>query len=90
MVSYDVKLLFTNIPLPYTIHIIADCLYSPHHNEYPPLKRNIFIKLMHLMPQGMFLYDNKLYQQIDDVAMGYPLTPKMANFFSGQIENKNA
>ena len=28
----------------------------------------------------MILYNNKLYQQIDSVAMGCPLAPTMANF----------
>ena len=33
----------------------------------------------------MFSY-NKLYQQIDDVAMGCPLAPTMANFLLGHME----
>ena len=59
LVSYDVKSLFTNIPLFHTINIIANYIYSPHHNKHPPIKKNIFNKLMHLPTQGMFLY-NKL------------------------------
>ena len=35
----------------------------------------------------MFLYiNNKLYQQIDGVAMGCPLAPEMANFYLGHFE----
>ena len=81
LVSYDVKLLFTNTPLFYTISIIADDMYFPHYNDYPPNKKNIFFKLMHLTTQGMFLYNNKLYQQIDGVAMGCHLEPTKVNFF---------
>ena len=62
-------------------------MYSPHYNDNPPIKRNIFIKLMHLLTQGLFLYNNnKLYQQMDSVAMGYPLVPTMANFLIRHIE----
>ena len=86
LVSYNVKLLFTNIPLSCTINIIADYMYSPHHNEHPPIKKNIFIKLLHLSTQGMFLYNNKLYQQIDGVSMGCSLAQTMANFLLGHIE----
>ena len=41
---------------------------------------------MHLATQGMFLYNNKLYKQIDGVAMGSPLGCKLANFFLGNLE----
>ena len=34
----------------------------------------------------MFLYNNKLYQQIDDVARGCSLARTMANFFLGHFE----
>ena len=34
----------------------------------------------------MFLYNNKLYQQIDGITMGCPLAPTMANFLLGHFE----
>ena len=34
----------------------------------------------------MLLYNNKLYQQVDDVAMACPLAPTMANFLLGYME----
>ena len=61
-------------------------MYSSHHNEHPLIKKNIFIELMHLSTQGMFLYNNKLYQQIDDLALGCPVAPTMANFLLGHFE----
>ena len=39
---------------------------------------------------GIFLYRDKLYRQVDGVAMGSPLGPSLANFFSwsfGTIQN---
>ena len=41
---------------------------------------------MHLATQGMFLYNNKLYKQIDGVAIGSPLGCTLANFFLGHLE----
>ena len=37
---------------------------------------------------GMFLYNDRLYRQIDGVAMGSPLGPSLANFFLGHLEKK--
>ena len=65
---------------------MADYKYSSHHNEHPLIKNNIFIKLMDLSTQGMLLYHNKLYQHVDDAAMGCPLVPTMANFLLERME----
>ena len=45
---------FTHVPLSYTINIIADYIFSPERKDQPPIKRETFIKLMHLATQGMF------------------------------------
>ena len=34
------------------------------------------------------IYKDKLYRQIDGVAMGGPLGPTLANFFLGHLETK--
>ena len=52
------------------------------------MKKEVFIKLLCLANQGMFLYKEKLYQQHDGVSMGSPLAPTLANFFLTHIENK--
>ena len=52
------------------------------------MKKEVFIKLLRLANQGMFLYKDKLYQQHDGVSMGSPLAPTLANFFLAHIENK--
>ena len=35
---------------------------------------------------GMFLYNDRLFKQVDGVAMGSPLGPSLANFFLGYLE----
>ena len=79
------------MPLDKTINIIADNIYSKDKQiKYNPssIKKEVFIKLLRLANQGMFLYKDKLYQQHDYVSMGSPLAPTLANFFLAHIENK--
>ena len=46
------------------------------------------MKLLRIATQGMFMHENKLYQQYDGVSMGSPLGPAIANFFLADMENK--
>ena len=52
------------------------------------MEEHAFIKLMKLATQGMFVYNGKLFKQIDGVAMGSPLGPTSASFFLANLENK--
>ena len=47
-----------------------------------------FKKLLKFATSGMFLYNGKLYKQVDGAAMGSPLGPSLANFFLGYLEQK--
>ena len=38
--------------------------------------------------QGLFMYKDKLYKQINDVTIGSCLGPTLANFFFGCLEEK--
>ena len=46
MVSFDVVLLFTNVPLIETIDMIINQLYDEHNNNSIPIPKDIFKKLM--------------------------------------------
>ena len=41
---------------------------------------------MIIATQGIFMYNDKLYKQVDGVAMGSPLGPTIANFFLAHLE----
>ena len=86
MVSFDVSSLFTNVPLMETIDIVISRLYSEDAVITPPIKKEIFRKMLVLCSQGMFVYNNDWYEQIDGVAMGSPLAPSLANMFLAHIE----
>ena len=67
--SFDVKSLFTNVPLNEVIDICGDTLYSL---ENPFLVRKNFISLMKLANEEVeFSFNNVLYRQIDGIAMGW-------------------
>jgi len=87
LVSFDVTSLFTNVPLEETIDIIGNTVYSPENKEnLPPIRKSDFKQLLRLATEGMFLYKNKLYQQLNGVAMGSPLGLTLANFFLAYLE----
>ncbi len=87
MASFDVTSLFTNIPVDETIeiianHIFASCMY------FEGFDRSQFIKLLSLSVKNChFIFNGRIYQQIDGVAMGSPLGPLFANIFMSFHEN---
>ena len=87
MCSFDVKSLFTNVPLDETIQICLDKLYT--HPKPPTLPRAVLKKLLEFATKkSHFLFDGKYYDQIDGVAMGSPLGPVLANIFMCNFEEK--
>ena len=87
MVSFDVKSLFTSVPLEHTIDIIIKRVYEKHEitTEFtkPEMKKLLTIctKNVH------FSFNNNIYIQIDGVAMGSPLGPVLANIFMVELES---
>ena len=78
MASLDVESLFTNIPLEETIKNCVNDLFS--NNFYiGKLSRKDLSKLA--TTESSFIFDNKLYKQIDRVAMASFLGPTLANAF---------
>ena len=43
---------------------------------------------MYMTTQGIFMHNGKFYKQLDEISMGSPLGPTLANFFSGSLEKK--
>ena len=85
MISYNVCSLFTRIPLKETIDFVVDLLFE--HKPDLKITKNELKKLFDSDTSGThFLFDGSLYDQIDGVAMGSPLSPVLANLFIGYHE----
>ena len=81
MASFDIKSLFTNIPLDETIDIfVIKCFYNTSRSHGFTVQQ--FTNLLTMTAKNChFLFDGKLYHQKDGVAMGSPLGPLFANIF---------
>ena len=52
------------------------------------MDKDVFIELMNIATTSVeFSFNNKIYKQIDGVAMGSPLGPALANIFVGYQED---
>ena len=89
LVSYDVESLFTNIPLHETIEIILNRLFPTPGSLYYSFNKKDFKRLLKLsVLDSHFLFDGKLYKQIEGCAMGSPLGPVFANIFMCELEKQ--
>ena len=88
MISFDIVFLFTNMPLEETVDMISNYMYKENNPSPPAFEKDVFIKLMCLATQGLLLYKDTLYKQIDGITMGCPLGPTLANFFMDHMENQ--
>ena len=85
MVSYDVTSLFPNIPLEQTIHLTIDLLFEAK----PDLKisrKDLKKNFQFATSQTNFLFNGRMYDQVDGVVMDSPLAPILANIFMGYHE----
>ena len=81
MASLDVDSLITNIPLDETIDIFLDSLYNYNENTFK-ISKEFFHNLPNEATKELFfMFNNKFYKQIDDVAMVSSLGPALANIF---------
>ena len=69
-ISFDVKSLFTNVPLDYTINIILRRIYDDNELYINIRKKEMKELLLLCTKNAHFAFNNEIYQQCDDVAMG--------------------
>ena len=86
MISFDVKSLFTNVPLDETIDFILKKVY-----DEKKIQTNIPKKVLKELPyictkQLHFTFNNNIYIQCVGVAMDSPLGPLLANIFMTSLD----
>ena len=80
MASFDVKSLFTNIPLKFTTNLIVKSL------QFQGISQTQMKKLLKWTFQGTtFQFNGKFYKQIDGVAMGSPIAPLLADVIINHV-----
>ena len=81
LASFDIKSLYTNVPLVETINIIIDLIFRSS-NLFNLFSKEQFKKFLQLtLLDTYFFFDNSLYKQVDGLAMGSPIAPILANIF---------
>ena len=86
MISFDVKSLFTNVPLDETISIVLRKIYDEGKIE-TNIPRNVMKELLLLCTKHVhFTFNGDIYIQLDGVAMGSPLGPLLTNVFMCSLE----
>ena len=90
MVSYDDRSLFTNVPLQRTIDICMDRMYRSETITPPTIPEDVLRKLISLcVCNNTFVFDGKVYEQIDGVAMGSSWGPVLANIWMAHLEENH-
>jgi hypothetical protein len=76
MASFDITSLFTNIPIKETIDIILNQIFVKSSELFYGFTKTEFASLLELCTKdNMFLFDGKLYKQIDGAPMGGCVSP---------------
>ena len=71
--------MFTNVPLEETTNICVYELFKSNSSIYGLNKKQITEMLSLTTKESFFLFDMAFYTQFDDVAIGSPLGPSLAN-----------
>ena len=86
MVSFNVKSLFTNVPLDQTINITLKRIYDVNELRIS-IPRNEMKELLLLRTKKVnFTINGKIYMHVDGVAMESPLGPVLADIFMIELE----
>ena len=90
MMSYDVKALFTSIPIQHTLNIIKKLLEEDTslQQRTSMAVKHFYCLLEFCLTNTYFSFQGKLYEQKEGAAMGSPISPIVANIFMEDFENR--
>ena len=86
MFSFDVVSLFTKVPVTEIVSYLCD--YIDYNNLEVGIPTNYLKEiLLRCTFNIQFTFDTHIYRQTDDVTMGSPLGPLLADCFMSKLEN---
>ena len=90
MVSFDVKAVFTSVPIEPAINTIKKLLEDDTelHKRTSLSVKNIIRLMEYCLTSTYFIFQGRVYQQQEGAAMGSPLSPIVANLYMEQFENQ--
>ena len=100
MISFDITSLFTRVPLSQTINLILNKMYGPPHSCFSSrMKREEWCnnckqryELRWLLDistkESHFVFNKKIYCQVDGIAMGSPLGPLFDDIYVNHLESE--
>ena len=90
MMSYNVKALFTSVPITPALDVIEKLL-----KEDPGLQSRTSMSTQHVMDllefclrSTFFTFRGKFYEQVEGAAMGSPISPIVANLYMENFETR--
>ena len=90
IISYDIKALFTSVPIQPVINIIKNKL-----EKDKDLKLRTSMSVEHItslleycLKSTCFVFKGQYYEQLEGAAMGSPLSPIIANIYMEEFEIK--
>ncbi|KFD45341.1 hypothetical protein M513_13783 [Trichuris suis] len=91
LVSYDVKDLFTSVPIPCTLNVLQELLYAddslPQRTKLRPFQI-VQLASFCMLEGNFFHFQGRFYRQEGGAPMGSPLSPVLAEVFMEHLEGK--
>ena len=90
LISFDVKSLFTSVPVEEAINICERKLNEEEAlHKHTSLSVETIVNLLRFcLKSTSFQYNGKYYKQLEGVAMGSPVSPIIADIFMIDLEDK--
>lgn len=89
MVSFDVKSLFTNVPVGKAMDAVKRASRNINDENLPILKEDYIKPVEHCVKFGAFTFEGEEYLQHKDLSMGFLLSAVMACLYMETLETNN-